>query len=109
MTQVHLYNQKAMSGLQASNVEVILEKVDPGGRASLVLPKKRQSVWKLPFRLDDLPFFDTTFMCDPLAATGLKGCTSGDNDQESWDAPLRRGQAGGWRPSQICMKGTVSI
>nr|CAD7570533.1 unnamed protein product [Timema californicum] len=102
--QVHLYNQKAMSGLQASNVEVILEKVDPGGRASLVLPKKRQSVWKLPFRLDDLPFFDTTFMCDPLAATGLKGCTSGDNDQESWDAPLRRGQAGGWRPSQICMK-----
>nr|CAD7199738.1 unnamed protein product [Timema douglasi] len=75
--QVHLYNQKAMSGLQASNVEVILEKVDPGGRASLVLPKKRQSVWKLPFRLDDLPFFDTTFMCDPLAATGYiynKGC-----------------------------------
>nr|CAD7444449.1 unnamed protein product [Timema bartmani] len=68
--QVHLYNQKAMSGLQASNVEVILERIDPGGRASLVLPKKRQSVWKLPFRLDDLPFFDTTFMCDPLAATG---------------------------------------
>nr|CAD7456020.1 unnamed protein product [Timema tahoe] len=70
VTQVHLYNQKAMSGLQASNVEVILERIDPGGRASLVLPKKRQSVWKLPFRLDDLPFFDTTFMCDPLAATG---------------------------------------
>lgn len=41
----------------------------------------------MPFRLDEIPFFDTSFMCDPAQITNF---TSYEEEVEPWDAPLRR-------------------
>jgi myosin III len=47
----------------------------------------RRAVWKIPFRLDEIPFFDTSFLCEPAQPTHF---TSYEEEIEPWDAPLRR-------------------
>jgi len=47
----------------------------------------RRAVWKIPFRLDEIPYFDTKFLCDTSQITNF---TAYDEDIEAWDAPLRR-------------------
>lgn len=47
----------------------------------------RRAVWKMPFRLDEIPFFDTTFLCEPSQLTHF---TSYEDEIEPWDAPMRR-------------------
>lgn len=47
----------------------------------------RRAVWKIPFRLDEIPFFDTSFMCEPAQPSHF---TSYEEEVEPWDAPLRR-------------------
>lgn len=47
----------------------------------------RRAVWKMPFRLDEIPFFDTTFLCEPAQSSNF---TSYEDEVEPWDAPLRR-------------------
>lgn len=64
-----------------------LEKVDPRETNPSLLGSARQPVRKLPFRLNEIPFYDTMYMCDPLTGQSLD---SDDSDQEDWDAPLRR-------------------
>ncbi|KDR20620.1 Neither inactivation nor afterpotential protein C [Zootermopsis nevadensis] len=68
--QIHLYNQSAMSGLDKCNkVSVLLERVECGAHASLVLGKQRPTVWKLPFHLQqDFPYFETTNLNDPVTS-----------------------------------------
>lgn len=41
----------------------------------------------MPFRLDEIPFFDTTFLCELAQPTHF---TSYEEEVEPWDAPLRR-------------------
>lgn len=65
-----------------------LEKVDPKETNPALLGNARQPVRKIPFNLDDISFFDTSYMCDPL--TGHSMGDDNDSDQEDWDAPLRR-------------------
>lgn len=50
--------------LQNSNVD--LECVDSKAQMETWLGDKKPSVLKLPFRLDEVPYFDTTYMCEPL-------------------------------------------
>ncbi|XP_049948905.1 neither inactivation nor afterpotential protein C isoform X1 [Schistocerca serialis cubense] len=85
--QVHLYNQNAMSTIANTALSVQLNHIDPGSRATIELGKPQPTVWKLPFRLADRNFFDTSFMCDPAAPMREDLF---DDDQESWDEPLRR-------------------
>lgn len=47
----------------------------------------RRAVWKMPFRLDEIPFFDTSMMCEPADPTYF---TTFEEEHEPWDAPLRR-------------------
>ena len=47
----------------------------------------RRAVWKIPFRLDEIPFFDTNFLCEPAQPTHF---TSYEEEIEPWDLPLRR-------------------
>jgi myosin-3 len=47
----------------------------------------RRAVWKIPFRLDEIPFFDTKYLCDTSQMTNF---TQFEDDVEPWDAPLRR-------------------
>lgn len=64
-----------------------LEKVDKRETNPSLLGAARQPVRKLPFRLNEIPFYDTQYMCDPITGQSLD---LDDSDQEDWDAPLRR-------------------
>lgn len=41
----------------------------------------------MPFRLDQIPFFNTSMMCEPADPTFF---TTFEEEHEPWDAPLRR-------------------
>jgi myosin III len=41
----------------------------------------------MPFRLDEIPFFDTSMLCEPADLTFF---TTFEEEIEPWDAPLRR-------------------
>jgi hypothetical protein len=47
----------------------------------------RRAVWKIPFRLDEIPYFDTRFLYDMNQVTNF---TAYEEDFEAWDAPLQR-------------------
>lgn len=84
--QIHLYNQAVVSKIRTYNELMGLEKVDPRETNKALLGAIPQPVRKLPFRLSEIPFYDTTYMCDPT--TGAEN--GDDSDNEDWDAPLRR-------------------
>lgn len=84
--QAHLYNQNVLCEIKDLSEEVDLKYVDPKARASY-LPPLRPSVHKLPFRLGDLPYFDSSYICDP--SRGIRGPGQKETD-ETWDAPLQR-------------------
>ncbi|XP_058062557.1 neither inactivation nor afterpotential protein C [Anopheles bellator] len=86
--QVHIYNQRVVAGFATNSNCIMLEKIDPNQRNPALLGPHKPAVWKLRFRFDDIPFFDTTFMCDPSTASYIY--TGNDSDGEDWDAPLRR-------------------
>lgn len=65
-----------------------LDKIDPRETNAKLLGSAQMPVRKLPFRLNEIPFYDTTFMCDPLTGAALD--LGDDTDNEEWDAPLRR-------------------
>lgn len=79
-----------VAGLNASSHCILMDRIDPNEKSKTLLGPMKLCVWKLPFRLDEIPFFDTTYMCDPssLDITYTRG--GNDSDQEAWDAPLRR-------------------
>lgn len=87
--QIHIYNQAVVSSLKANNECLLLEKVDSNETNPALLGPVPQAVKKLPFRLDEIPFFDTSYMCDPLTGN-VVSLLDEDSDQEEWDAPLRR-------------------
>lgn len=86
--QIHLFNQAAIVGLQANNSYMVLDRVDGSETNPALLGPLRPGVNKIPFSLDDLPYFDTNFMCNPVAQ--LKCDDYDDEDGEVWDAPLKR-------------------
>lgn len=78
---------------------MILDKIDPKETNPALLGPVRPSVTKLPFRLDDIPYFDTILMCDPHG--GPNYFPNGfDSDEESWDAPLKRKNTVGFKITQ---------
>lgn len=46
--------------------DVDVERVDSRAQIDTWLGDKKPTVLKLPFRLEDVPYFDTSYMCDPL-------------------------------------------
>lgn len=87
---IHIFNQKLVSDNIKTSNPISLNKIDPNDRDPNKLPY-RPSVWKLKFSWDDVPFFDTTYLCDPTQniTDNYNSCLY-DSDQESWDAPMRR-------------------
>lgn len=75
--------------MKTVNKCLLLEKVDPQETNPALLGPLRPAVSKLPFRLNEVPFFDTSYMCDPLTGNVLT-VHDADSDNEEWDAPLRR-------------------
>lgn len=85
--QVHIYNQRLVAGVTLCSGCVLLERVDPRETPANLLGVQKSAVWKLPFRLDDIPYFDTSFMCHPGEQMAP---LSADSDDEAWDAPMKR-------------------
>ncbi|XP_047507159.1 neither inactivation nor afterpotential protein C isoform X2 [Pieris napi] len=73
--QIHMYNQVLVEGLLNTNSSVLLERIDPHARKEF-LGTPRPTVWKLPFRLDEIQFFDTSHMCDPKVKSNSSGSTT---------------------------------
>lgn len=73
-------------GIPLNNINT--KENNPGLFGTLPVPAK-----KLPFRLDEIPYYDTNFMCDPVNSlarqAGVNQITTGD-EEESWDAPFQR-------------------
>ncbi|CRK93540.1 CLUMA_CG007073, isoform A [Clunio marinus] len=84
--QVHIYNQRMVTGLTITANCVLLDKIDLKQINKEQLGPLRRAVWKIPFRLDEIPFFDTTYLCEPAQPTHF---TSYEEETEPWDAPFR--------------------
>ncbi|KAI4465640.1 hypothetical protein MML48_3g00022028 [Holotrichia oblita] len=82
--QVHFFNQKCVHNLQSISNPIDLESVEIKAHASTWLQEIQPPVLKLPFRLDDVPYFDTTYMCDPVTTSGLA-----IEGEEAWDSPFQ--------------------
>lgn len=87
MQQVHIFNQMWITSLTKTSHCVLMERIDPQQTNAELLGPAKMSVWKMPFRLDEIPYFDTSFLCDPDSIPKTGGY---DSDDESWDAPLHR-------------------
>ncbi|GAB0088953.1 Neither inactivation nor afterpotential protein C [Sergentomyia squamirostris] len=85
--QVHIFNQRLVADVTLCSACVLLERVDPKETTKNLLGVAKQSVWKIPFRFDDIPYFDTSFMCHPGEQMTP---FSADSDEEDWDAPMKR-------------------
>lgn len=79
-----------MSRIKPTNVAMDLDKIDSRETNPALLGPMKQPVRKLPFRLSDLEFYDSTYICDPLTGKGLPTFDDDGSDNEDWDAPLRR-------------------
>lgn len=90
MQQVHIFNQLIMTSLTKTSPCVLMERIDPQQTNAELLGPCKVSVWKLPFRLDEIPYFDTSYLCDPDAAPKINTGGGYDSDDECWDAPLVR-------------------
>lgn len=62
--QVHIYNQAVLESLTNTSISVLLDRVDPQSNKDF-LGSGPPTVWKLPFRIDQLQYYDTSYMCDP--------------------------------------------
>ncbi|XP_022116473.2 neither inactivation nor afterpotential protein C isoform X1 [Pieris rapae] len=86
--QIHIYNQVLVEGLLNTNSSVLLERIDPHARKEF-LGTPRPTVWKLPFRLDEIQYFDTSHMCDPKVKSNDTFASQYDSDHEQWDEPFK--------------------
>lgn len=74
---------------------MVLDKINPKETNPALLGPIRQPVRKLRFRLDDIPYFDTSFMCEPVGGPNYYDGESGE--EEAWDAPLQRKKTVGFQ------------
>ncbi|KOB75911.1 putative myosin [Operophtera brumata] len=82
--QVHIYNQAVLEALLGTCTSVLLDRVDPHAKGADFLGSTPPTVWKLPFRIDQLHnTFFISFFSDTFASQY-------DSDHEQWDEPLKR-------------------
>lgn len=72
--------------MQSVNEYMVLERIDEKEINPALLGPLRPPVQKIPFKFDELPFFDTNFMCDPMSNAKIED----GSDDEPWDTPLKR-------------------
>ncbi|XP_026756966.2 neither inactivation nor afterpotential protein C [Galleria mellonella] len=88
--QVHIYNQAVLEALLTTSTSVLLDRVNPQTKECDFLGSGPPTVWKLPFRIDQLQYYDTSYMCDPTAKCTDTFASQYDSDHEQWDEPLKR-------------------
>lgn len=67
---MHLYNQTVVNALLKIITPVDLNRIDEKAQVVTWIGEQKPTVLKMPFRLDDIPYFDTSFMRDLLTNTG---------------------------------------
>lgn len=86
IAKIHIYNQAVVAGLKTINNCLLLDRVDPKEVNPALLGPLRNPVRKLPFRLDEIPYFDTSYMCEALTDDYL---ADPDSDAEGWGGFLK--------------------
>lgn len=77
--------------MKSTNAQLDLDRVDARESNPSLLGPMKLTVCKLPFRIRDIEFYDSAYICDPLTGIGLPTADEG-SDNEDWDAPLQRTQ-----------------
>ncbi|XP_055920524.1 neither inactivation nor afterpotential protein C isoform X1 [Eupeodes corollae] len=91
--QVHIYNQRVVAALSTVSRPIPLEKIDKRQINASLLGPMPIPTKKLPFRLDQIPFYDTSYMCNPVSSVARTTLPAGfltNEDEEAWDSPLQR-------------------
>ncbi|KAI8041867.1 hypothetical protein M5D96_003162 [Drosophila gunungcola] len=83
--QVHIYNQRMVAGLNKCTRAVPFERINMREVNSSQLGPLPVPIKKMPFRLDQIPFYDTQYMTFPNQLL-----TQHMEDDEPWDSPLQR-------------------
>ncbi|KAG5898732.1 hypothetical protein JTB14_020926 [Gonioctena quinquepunctata] len=91
--QVHLYNMNPVHSLEQIKEEIDSSHIDQKATTISWLGGVQCSALKVHFFLEDIPFYDTSNMCDLLTNLG-----SFNEKEESWDTPFR------WRDSKSLTK-----
>ncbi|KAL1494679.1 hypothetical protein ABEB36_010244 [Hypothenemus hampei] len=86
--QVHFYNQNAFYQIGKIKKHPNLDRIDRQARANIWLGEFKPVVLKMRFRLDEIPYFDTSILCDSL--TNIR-----DLRDETWDSPYQ------WRSNRL--------
>lgn len=99
--QVHLYNQNVINYLDQINIEINIDVVDEKANCCSWIGDQKPAVLKVPFRLDEIPYYDTAYLCDPLTNTGylsipvnstlsnLFNSRTAIPEEEPWDSPFQ--------------------
>ncbi|XP_064213013.1 neither inactivation nor afterpotential protein C isoform X2 [Tribolium castaneum] len=82
--QVHLYNIGIFYELEELNQAISLDNIDSKANISVWLGEYSVAVQKMPFRLDEIPFCDTSEMSNFVLNYELL-----DEKNDSWDLPYR--------------------
>ncbi|XP_037957522.1 neither inactivation nor afterpotential protein C isoform X2 [Teleopsis dalmanni] len=91
--QIHLYNQRVVAGLNKCTRNVPFDRINTREIHSNQLGPMPMPMKKLCFRLDQIPFYDTKYMVDPvnlISRQSFPGALLSLEDEESWDSPLQR-------------------
>ncbi|KAH8412845.1 hypothetical protein KR009_006225, partial [Drosophila setifemur] len=93
--QVHIYNQRMVAGLNKCTRAVPFERINMREVNSSQLGPLPVPMKKMPFRLDQIPFYDTQYMVDPANSIARQTfpnqlLTQHMEDDEAWDSPLQR-------------------
>ncbi|XP_044266503.1 neither inactivation nor afterpotential protein C isoform X2 [Tribolium madens] len=82
--QVHLYNIGTFYGLEEINQAISLDNIDSKANISVWLGENSVALQKMPFRLDEIPFYDTGEMSNLVLNYELL-----EEKNDSWDLPYR--------------------
>lgn len=93
--QVHIYNQRIVAGFNKCTRSIPLDRINMREVHSSQLGPMPVPTRKLPFRLDQIPFYDTQYMVDPANSITRQSfstnlLTPTHEDEEDWDSPLQR-------------------
>ncbi|XP_053960688.1 neither inactivation nor afterpotential protein C isoform X1 [Anastrepha ludens] len=91
--QVHIYNQRFFAGINKCTRNVPFDRINTREVNSSQLGPLPIPTKKLPFRLDQIPFYDTQYMVNPANSVSRQNFSNSlisHDDEEVWDSPLQR-------------------
>ncbi|XP_049305729.1 neither inactivation nor afterpotential protein C isoform X3 [Bactrocera dorsalis] len=91
--QVHIYNQRFFAGINKCTRNVPFDRINTREVNSSQLGPLPIPTKKLPFRLDQIPFYDTQYMvnaANSISRQNFSNTLITYDDEDAWDSPLQR-------------------